>query len=87
MVSSSSDSRQILRELNTIRPENIARVEVVSGASAIHGGGATGGIINIITKQPAQDGVSFATEAGIKVGDSRLGVWTLSQSVRSYRRP
>jgi iron complex outermembrane receptor protein len=29
----------------------IERIEVVSGASSIYGAGATGGIINIITKK------------------------------------
>jgi iron complex outermembrane receptor protein len=39
-------------ELNTIAPSAIERIEVVRGPSAIYGDGATGGIINIITRQP-----------------------------------
>ena len=78
---SQADNRQVSRQMNTIRPENIARVEVVSGASAIYGGGATGGIINIITKKSEADGISFASEAGIKVSDSELNAYTLHQSI------
>ncbi|WP_281646452.1 TonB-dependent receptor [Parendozoicomonas sp. Alg238-R29] len=78
---SQEDNRQVSRQMNSIRPENIERVEVVSGASAIHGGGATGGIINIITKRPEGDGIHFASEAGIKVSDSELNAYSLHQSV------
>lgn len=38
----------------TIDPVMLARVEVLHGANAIHGLGAAGGIINLITKKPAQ---------------------------------
>jgi iron complex outermembrane receptor protein len=41
------------REGNTIDPNVIERVEVLHGANAIHGVGAAGGIINLITKKPA----------------------------------
>lgn len=37
-----------------IPPESIERIEVIRGAGAVmYGGGATGGIINIITRKPA----------------------------------
>ncbi len=39
-------------ELNTIAPAVIERIEVVRGPSAVYGDGATGGIINIITRRP-----------------------------------
>ncbi len=76
-----SDNRRISRQLSSIRAENIERIEVVSGASAIYGGGATGGIINFITKRPAADDITFATEAGVKIANGRLGAWNLNQSV------
>ncbi|MEM6765745.1 MAG: TonB-dependent receptor [Bacteroidota bacterium] len=38
------------RDLNTIDPEVIERVEVIKGATSIYGNGAEGGIINFITK-------------------------------------
>ncbi len=47
------------RQLNSIQPSMIERIEVVSGATSIYGSGATGGIINIITKSGGQDPISF----------------------------
>lgn len=41
------------RDGHTIDPAILARVEVLHGANAIHGLGASGGIINLITKEPA----------------------------------
>ncbi|TWI69086.1 iron complex outermembrane receptor protein [Pseudoduganella lurida] len=38
----------------------IERIEVINGASAIQGMGATGGIVNYITKTPRTDGTTFA---------------------------
>jgi iron complex outermembrane receptor protein len=46
--------RAISRQLDAIDPFNIERIEVLSGASSIYGGNATGGIINIITKTPSK---------------------------------
>lgn len=45
-------------ELTVIDPSAIERVEVVRGPSAIYGDGATGGIINIITRPPVAAGLS-----------------------------
>ena len=61
--SSRSDSRQ----LDSIDPFNIARIEVISGATSLYGGGSTGGLINIVTKkgQPETE-VEFQT--GMKSG-------------------
>ena len=58
------------RQLNSISPSMIERVEVVSGASSIYGSGATGGIINIITKSGGEDPLSFETKLGITSGDN-----------------
>jgi iron complex outermembrane receptor protein len=49
--SSRSDSRQ----LDSIDPFNISRIEVISGATALYGGGSTGGLINIVTKKGQSD--------------------------------
>jgi iron complex outermembrane recepter protein len=59
------------QELRSIDPAAIERVEVVRGPSAIYGGQATGGIINIITRAPVRDGVEFQTEVGVNgsIGD------------------
>jgi iron complex outermembrane receptor protein len=43
-------------------PMIVERVEVVSGASAIQGMGATGGIINTITRRPVQEGTRQTVE-------------------------
>jgi len=54
-----NSSRAISRQFDSINPFNIARIEVISGSSAMYGGGSTGGIINIITKKGRDaDGVS-----------------------------
>ncbi len=47
-----STSRNVFRELVAIDPAAVERIEVVRGATAIYGDGATGGIINIITRKP-----------------------------------
>lgn len=48
---SQTGSRDVSRQLNSISPGMIERIEVISGATSIYGSGATGGIINIITKE------------------------------------
>lgn len=58
------------RQLNSISPAMIERIEVVSGASSIYGSGATGGIINIITKKGGDDPLNFETKLGITSGDN-----------------
>ncbi|MCF8713793.1 TonB-dependent receptor [Joostella atrarenae] len=40
------------RDVNTIDPSTLERVEVIKGATAIYGNGADGGIVNYITKKP-----------------------------------
>ncbi|WP_051227291.1 TonB-dependent receptor [Oceanospirillum beijerinckii] len=63
-----NSSRSVSRQFESIDPFNIERIEVISGASAIYGAGASGGIINIITKKGAQDESSFSVQAGLKSG-------------------
>ncbi|AZB36096.1 TonB-dependent receptor [Chryseobacterium bernardetii] len=60
--------RAISRQLDAIDPFNIERIEVLSGASSIYGGNATGGIINIITKTPFKKGIGGETELGVRTG-------------------
>lgn len=45
-----STSRNVLRDLSTLDPEVVERVEVYRGATALYGDGATGGVINILTR-------------------------------------
>ena len=49
-------------DLAHIDPSAIERIEIVRGATAIYGNGATGGLINIITKQAGEGRPSFYTE-------------------------
>lgn len=44
-------------ELTVIDPSTIERIEVVRGPSAIYGDGATGGVINIITRPAVDEGI------------------------------
>ncbi|WBS00196.1 TonB-dependent receptor [Pseudoduganella sp. SL102] len=46
----------------------IERIEVIAGASAMQGMGATGGIINYITKTPRQPGTTVAVHARAATG-------------------
>ncbi|NEO26836.1 MAG: TonB-dependent receptor, partial [Kamptonema sp. SIO4C4] len=59
-----STNREFLGDLRTIDPSAIERIEVVRGPTAIYGADATGGVINIITRQP---------EAGQFTARSSLG--------------
>jgi len=64
-----NSSRGVSRQFDSINPFNIARIEVISGASAMYGGGGTGGIINIITKKGnGETGVHAESSVGIKSG-------------------
>ena len=58
-----SSSRNAFRNLRTIDPGVIERIEIVRGPTALYGDGATGGIINIIT-QTGEGEPSFPFEVG-----------------------
>lgn len=77
-----STGRNVLRDLATVDPALIERVEVLRGANALFGDGATGGVINVITRSPGvarrlQTAVSLEAQPS-DVGDG-LG-WALEQS-------
>ncbi|WBA19413.1 TonB-dependent receptor [Salinivibrio kushneri] len=61
-------ARTISRQLDSIDPFNVARVEVLSGATSIYGAGATGGIINIITKRGEAGDAQLEVQTGITTG-------------------
>ena len=65
---SQNSSRGLSRQFDSISPFNVQRVEVLSGASAIYGGGATGGIINIVTKKGEAGPARFETQVGASSG-------------------
>ncbi|OEF23417.1 aerobactin siderophore receptor iutA [Vibrio rumoiensis 1S-45] len=64
-----NSSRAISRQFDSIDPFNIERIEVLSGATSVYGAGATGGVINIVTKKAqAGDGVQAETYVGAGSG-------------------
>lgn len=68
-VPQSNPLRNGSRDANTIDPMLIERVEVIHGASAIQGMGASGGIINIVTKSAAR-GQQNEVSAGVSAPTS-----------------
>ncbi|MCY1162206.1 Ferric aerobactin receptor [compost metagenome] len=71
---SQTGSRDVARQLNSISPNMIDHIEVVSGATSIYGSGATGGIINIITKRADKsEPVTFQTKLGVTSADNFRG--------------
>ena len=67
---SMNSARGLSRQFDAIDPFNVARIEVLSGATAIYGGNATGGIINIITKKgkDAEEGLHGEVMGGVESG-------------------
>lgn len=56
------------RDIRTIDPSVIKRIEVIKGATSIYGNGSGGGIINYITKKNFnQNPISGQTSAGITI--------------------
>jgi len=83
-VSLNSAGKTLSRQFDAINPFNIARIEVVSGASAIYGGGSSGGIINIITKKGlGKEGFSGESSISLRSGfnDSEDLQYQVAQSV------
>ncbi|ALS97133.1 TonB-dependent receptor [Lacimicrobium alkaliphilum] len=70
-IPQSNPLRNGSRAAYTIDPSMIERVEVIHGASAIQGMGASGGIINIVTKS-AEDGPTHEVNAGITASPDEL---------------
>ncbi|MDY3306966.1 TonB-dependent receptor [Psychrobacter sanguinis] len=60
-----SGSRSLSRELNSIDPSQIERIEVLSGSTSIYGAGAAGGLINIVTKSYSEEGLTGQTRLGV----------------------
>jgi iron complex outermembrane receptor protein len=76
-----STTRNVSRSLATIDPSAVERIEVIRGATAIYGDGATGGIINIITKRPTEGPLTLSTEIG-----SSISLTHPSDSLSKYLR-
>lgn len=57
-------STAFARDLRTIDPSAVERVEIVRGPSAIYGDGAAGGVINIITRRATQERFTATSNVG-----------------------
>jgi len=68
-------SRQISRQLDSIDPFNIDRIEVLSGATALYGAGAAGGIINIVTKKGSAVNSSTSGDAYGNANTTSSRLW------------
>jgi iron complex outermembrane recepter protein len=55
------------RELRTIDPNQVERIEIVRGPTAIYGGQATGGVINIITRRQANQPLQVTLNTGLNL--------------------
>lgn len=65
--------------LNTLNPKNIERIEVIPGGGAVlYGNGATGGVINIITKSAKKNSVNLSYQYG-SFGDNKYNVFAESK--------
>lgn len=60
-----STTINVRRDLFNIDASAIERIEVLRGPTAIYGDGATGGVINIITRAPGEGPVRFTTDLGL----------------------
>ncbi len=83
-VPQSNPLRATGREHHTIDFSMVERIEVIHGASAIHGMGATGGIINIITRRPEGDQLNQHVSVQTTLPTSDIGSDTASYKA-SYR--
>ncbi|QUS57915.1 TonB-dependent receptor [Pseudovibrio brasiliensis] len=61
--------RKLSRALSLIDPNSIERIEVINGASAVYGDGATGGVINILTKTAEKEGWSGEVSTTISASE------------------
>lgn len=78
-----SELRGFNRELFLIDPNSIDRVEIIKGSTALFGNGATGGLINIITKAAEEPGIGFGGQTRLSFNDANFGE-SLSNDVSAY---
>lgn len=78
-IPQSTPLRNTDRDIRSISPFAIERIEVIEGASSLYGAGAIGGVVNFVTKKNNTDKIfngetSFAiTDARFKQGDHAFG--------------
>lgn len=61
------------RNLRTIDPSAIERIEVLRGSTAVYGLGGTGGLINIITRKPGEGPARFTTDVTLGLAPADVG--------------
>lgn len=83
-VPQSNPMRPTGREAHTIDFSMVERIEVVQGANAINGLGATGGTINIITKRPEKGAFNQSIDVQTTLPTSDVGSDTASYKT-AYR--
>lgn len=83
-VPQSNPIRPTGREAHTIDFAMLDRIEVVQGANAINGLGATGGTINLITKRPANGAFEQHVDVQASMPTSDLGADVMGYKT-SYR--
>lgn len=62
------------RDLRSIDPSAIERIEIVRGPTALYGNGGTGGVINIITRRPSEARLTSTLEFGVNAFGTGNGV-------------
>ncbi|MHB1071298.1 MAG: TonB-dependent receptor [Gemmatimonadaceae bacterium] len=72
-----STTRNVSRDFINIDPAMVERVEVVRGATSVYGNGATGGVINIITRRGEGGPIRHSTEVSTETSLSRLAAEAL----------
>ena len=70
--------RDTQRDGHTIDLSMVEKIEIIHGASAIHGLGATGGMINFITRRPSNNKLDQNFDVQMTMPTSDLGSDTLS---------
>lgn len=83
-VPQSNPLRPTGREVHTIDFAMVERIEVVQGANAINGLGATGGTINIITRRPENGAVNQNIDVQVTLPTHKPNAETLSYKT-TYR--
>lgn len=82
-IPQSTPLRNGARDMRTIDPSVIERIEVIKGATAIYGNGADGGVINFITKKPSTaksfEAYTSVAKTGMAVHANETGGLRLNQ--------
>lgn len=72
-VSRNTPLRDVSRLISLIDLNQVERIEVVNGASGIYGNGATGGVINFITKRGEGGGTQTNVAVGFRAFTADIG--------------